>query len=398
MTNRSVRSSAQDVIVVGGGPAGSAAGKCLADRGLSTLLIEKHCYPREKPCGGLLSGRCIDAAESIFGAGTVAAVSKGELAGCRLYRKDKPIAEITDGPRMVFTRREAMDALLLRKAADAGCDVREDTEVTSVRPARSEVILASGETLRASVIIGADGAGSVVARCTRPRSRRSRRHAGFGLVAEAPIDVLKDEDASADVLPRIYLDALPWGYGWVFPRDGGVSIGIGRMLGRRTDFRRRFRHFVDMTCRPGTWERLDVRGHHLPFGCSRRRPGRANVLLTGDAAGLVEPLTGEGISFALESGRLAASAAADALADGAPTQAGRRYNALAAQHLLPHLRDAALARWAFFPRPILPLALCLLGRDANRVRWYLELLAGQTSYADYFRRLVASAGRQHFEF
>jgi len=220
------------------------------------------------------------------------------------------------------------------------------------------------------------------------------RSVGFGLVCEAPAEELqRTVTREAPLyLPEIYFGLLSWGCGWVFPKKDSFSIGVAGLLKRRTDFRRSLKRLVEMTCRAGAWERLHIRGHRLPVGEFDRNPGHANVLLTGDAAGLVDAVTGEGISFALESSRLAASAILDALAAGTPDQAGRKYNAAFRQSMLGRLRHAALAGWLFFPRGLMPLALWELERNVDRIRWFLEILSGKRSYPDYFRRLLASVG------
>ena len=371
--------SEYDVVIVGGGPAGSAAGRTLAGSGMRALIVEKTRHPRPKPCGGLLSGRSLGAIDAVFGAEVRARVSLAETHGCRMFLRDRLIGEVTDGPQLALTQREVLDETLFRAAASAGCDAREGVAVAGVRPARGEVVLASGEALHARVIVVANGASGLVA-------RRGRRRAGFGLVAEAPVDLLAEDSP----LPRIHFGLLPWGYGWMFPRGDTVNIGVGAMLCRGTDFRGALRDLVAMTCRPGAWERMKPRGHRLPYGGTLAHPGRANVLNAGDAAGFVEPLTGEGIAFALDSGRLSAEAALEALATGHPARAGRRYNKLARRHILPHLRAARFARQVFFRRGMFNRAMRALEREPDRIRWFLEILAGEITYGEYFRRLRRS--------
>ena len=383
-----------DVVIVGGGPAGSAAGKLLAEGGLSVLILEKRRFPREKPCGGLLSGRSLRAVTDVFGGDAVARISRGTSTGCRIFRRDHLVGEVTDADTMVAVRREQMDAFFLKRATDAGCDVREEAKVTGVSRGRSEVRLSSGEAVRAAVIVGADGVAGVVRRCLRPRRRGTLHGGGFSLVCEAPGEEL-EPTATRDAphyLPEIYFGLMPWGCGWVFPKEDSFSIGVAGPLKSAGAVRRSMKQLVEMTCRTGAWERLHVRGHRLPVGEFDRTPGHGNVLLTGDAAGLVDPVTGEGVCFALESSRLAASAVLEALAAGTPRQAGRNYNAAYRRRLLPHLRHAALARWLLFPRCCMPIALWVLRRNADRIRWFLDILSGRLSYPGYFRRLLASAG------
>ena len=120
---------------------------------------------------------------------------------------------------------------------------------------------------------------------------------------------------NADRPLRIDFGAAHWGYGWDFPKSGSSTIGIGGVLSRNEDMKGAMAAYLDLLGQDPT---QPVKGHHLPFGDFRRRPGRGAVLLAGDAAGLVDPITGEGIAYALKSGQLAAQAAVQALAEDAP--------------------------------------------------------------------------------
>ena len=380
-----------DVVVVGGGPSGAAVGTLLARSGRSVLIADKARFPRDKPCGGGITGRCARTLGEIFGQDTLGQVTRAASSGFRMFYQGRFLAGVDDGVRMLFVKRREMDAVLLRKAKDAGCEVLEGAEATGVEPSQSAVSFRSGQVVRGAIIVGADGARSIVGRSVRPRQGGTGKGTGFGLVAEVPAAELRD---TASQLPQIHFGLVPWGYGWVFPNGDTVSIGVGGLLGTRTDFRQLLKHLVEATCRPGTWDTLHPRGHPLPLGHPERNPGHGHVLLLGDAAGLVESVTGEGISFALESAQLAASAVLRALSGGTPSAAGRAYKAAYRRTLWPHLRNASLARWLFFPRLCLPLAMRSLRRHPKVVEWYLEILAGKMSYPAFFRRLAVELLRR----
>lgn len=385
-----------DVVIVGGGPGGAAAGTLLARGGLSVVILDKCRFPRDKPCAGLLSGRGARVVDEIFGDGTVREVTRATSTGCRLYHEGRLAAEADGCERMYFVRRREFDAALIERARDAGCQVLEERRVVAVDRRTAAARSSSGELVRGLVLIGADGANSVVGRAVRPRASQLRRRVGFGLVAEAPLDELKSGELrdACSRMPHIHLGLAPWSYGWIFPCGDRVSLGFGGLRSKGTDFAGCARRLVEQHCRPGAWERLKPRGHLLPLGACERRPGIGNVLLVGDAAGLVEPVTGEGIGFAVASARLAAAAAQEALDAGKPPEAARLYNAAYRRAILPHFRQAALARWLFFPRPCLRRAMGALGRKPQRVRWYLELLAGRITYAQYFWRLFTRQGHR----
>ncbi|MFH1732620.1 MAG: NAD(P)/FAD-dependent oxidoreductase [Planctomycetota bacterium] len=387
-----------DVLIVGGGPAGASVGMLLARTGLAAVIIDKSSFPRPMPCGGMISPRCIRAVEAVFGENIVARVSRASSAGCRMFDGQELVAEADDVGRSFFVERSEMDALFFAAANDAGCDAIEGDAAAGVEPENGAVRLASGRTVRGSIIVGADGGDSIVRRTTRGW-RPNRRRAGFGLVADVPFDRLKRRDApeAYHIHPHIHFGVIPWGYGWVFPKGDCVSVGVAGMMAKTANFREPFDAFVSALCIGGTAERLQPGGRGLPAADFETRPGRDNVLLVGDAAGFVEPITGEGIGFAVECAPLAAQAITDALAAGRPEMAGGAYTAACRKNLLPTLRHARLARWFFFPDFCRRRAVRSLRRHPELVRWFLEILAGELTYPVYFRRALTrpwSRGRQ----
>ena len=378
-----------DVVIAGGGPAGATLGTLLARGGLSTVIIDKHTFPRPMPCGGMLSGRSIRAIEAAFGENIVADVSRAASAGCRMFDGHGLIAEVDDAELSLFLERSEMDARLFSEAQRSGCDTILGDAVVDVCSGEGVVRLASGRTVSGAVVAGADGGDSVVRRAVW-RWRRSRKRSAFGLVADVPFDRLKGEGSRASYhdRPHIHFGVIPWGYGWVFPKGGCVSIGVAGMTTKTPNFRRAFEAFVSELCVPGAAAELEVRGRRLPVADFETAPGRGNVLLLGDAAGMIEPLTGEGIAFAVESAPLAACAITDALAAGRPSLAGDLYTSACRKHILPTLRHARFARWLFFPKPCLRRAVNRLHHHPELVRWFLDIVAGKMTYPAYFRRAL----------
>ena len=376
-----------DILIVGGGPGGAAAGTVGARAGLSTLIVEKERYPRDKPCGGGITGRCARAMAEVFGPQPLAQCSLGVSNGVRMSHGPRLVSEVDGCPDMHFVSRWQLDAALIDGARGAGCDVLEGDAAAEVDVAERRVTLASGRSYTGSVIIAADGAGSLVRRSLWP-GRAAARNMGVGLVVEPTVADLKDEHRDGCTrVPHTDFGVVPWGYGWVFPHGDRVNIGVGGFVGRGINYRGVLRRLVESYCRPGAWERVQARGHRLPFGHLTRRPGRGPVLLVGDAAGLIEPVTGDGIGFAIESGKLAAQAAAQALCAGAPGRALAIY-AAAFRPLYWHMRQASWARWLFFPQPCVRRALRALNRHPQLVRMFMEILAGDLSYPEYFQRMI----------
>jgi len=388
MAHTAQQRASHEVVIVGGGPGGSALGALLARRGVSTLILDRSTFPRPKPCAGMLSPFGVEAVRAVFGDDALRRATITTSTGCRMFYHDQPVADWEGTDQAVFADWAEMDAQFLSVARAEGCSVAEGDAVVEVDPTGPSVRLASGREERGAVLVGADGAQSVVYRAVRRGGTRRRRRA-FGLVADVPVEQLSDpamRDACRRV-PHIYFGLLPWGYGWIFPKGERVSIGLAGLIRRGVGFREHFEAFVARTCVPGTFKGLALRGHRIPYEQFGRSPGRGPVLLVGDAAGMIEPVTGEGIAFAIEAARLAAPAIAEALERGAPGRAGRRYNKAYRRTLYPRLWHGGWARWFLYGRACLPRAMRALRRRPERVRWYFDLSAGRLTYPGYFRRL-----------
>ncbi len=378
-----------DVVIVGGGPSGTTVGTLLARGGLSVVILDKCRFPREKPCAGGISGRCARLIEEVFGADALRRVCRTQSTGCRMFYKGWLVAEITDCEPTWFVDRREMDFVMLREAAHAGCEVTEGTKVIGIEPEQRRAVLASRESVTGSVIVGADGINTRLWKHARSKKAGSRR-VGLGLVTEVALEALKDESIrdQCSRLPHIYVGDVPWGYGWVFPKGDCVSIGVAGAMSYGSRLRRAQEKLLEAHCTSGVWEKLPIRGRLFPYGNYEPRPGCGNILLTGDAAGTGDPLTGEGIGFALASAKLAATSITDALAAGTPTGAGDLYNAAYRAAMVPHLRGSFLMRSIVYRRATQPIAMHMLSRHLTFIKSYFDVLAAKIPYRMYFRRLV----------
>ncbi|MCF1707324.1 geranylgeranyl reductase family protein [Tabrizicola sp. J26] len=374
----------RDLIVIGGGPAGAAAGITAARAGLDVLLIDKATFPREKLCGGGFTGRSRRHMGEIFGRD----VTPDLFLPCNRFRLTagaRTVAELADAPTIWLTMRRAFDAMLLSAAEDAGCGMATGQRIASFDPKLGQVVLASGEEVSAPVIIGADGATSMVARRLFGRAYDPAR-VGFGMEVELPRDGASDADAV-----EIDLSAAEWGYGWSFPKPGSITVGVGGIHRRNPTMPATLDRFLGG--RDQDAARLRPRGAFLPFGEVRPVPGMGTTLLAGDAAGLVDPITGEGIAWAMKSGQLAAGAAAEALAGRGPEMALPRYRRAIAP-ICAELRRARALRWLFYQPMLQPAFLRLLAGEPRLQRRYLALLSGEADYADLgWRALPRLAAR-----
>jgi geranylgeranyl reductase family protein len=360
-------------VVVGAGPAGAAAAleaKRLRP-GASVALVDKADFPRDKACGDGLGPHAVDELEALGAAGVLEGYPP--IRGLRLRSpRGMEVAGDPARPNYVIPR-SVLDARLVEAATAAGAQLRR----ASVRRLEQHggLVTVDGE-LAARVVVGADGANSTVRRLLGVASNPDRALA-IAVRGYAPAPAGRPEQLIAWV-------AEGWpAYVWSFPTGTGVAnVGYGllrsRFHGDRAELHRRLHELLP-------WADPDpasLRAHHLPFSSFRPPPGRGRVLLAGDAASLVNPLSGEGIYYALASGRLAARAALTAPRD--PVAAYRR---LLARAFGRHLRHASvLARAIHAPA----LAEAGLGAAAGSPRLFDVLVELGLGQARITPRLLAA--------
>jgi len=284
-----------DVIVVGGGPGGGSAAYFLERKGLKALVVERGRLPRYKTCAGGVPGSALQLFPFSFSRVIEQRVEQGTFVyGER--RVTQPISRDS----LFMVQREDFDAFLLRQS---GSEVLQGEKAETVEAGRDGVTVStrSGRRLRARYLIGADGPQSRVARCAgmaRPRNM------GVGLEMEVnPGPEILDSYRGRFL---VGLGALDNGYYWIFPKADHLSVGIGKITKGK-------RHLLSRLQQTMAGLGIEVQGHSsrahpLPLYSPRVMRQKGRILLVGDAAGLVDPLTGEGIRYAMLSGKLAAEA------------------------------------------------------------------------------------------
>lgn len=367
-----------DVIVIGAGPAGASAAFVAAQAGLRVALIDRRTFPRDKLCGGLVTGRARRHYADIFGHEMPFGPQDRKTTVDFRYR-GQPVGIIEDAPALCATMRWDMDAMLCGHALAAGAQDFTGQAVAEIDRDSGTVTLKGGAMLSYGVLIGADGVNSQVARELFGQPF-DRARIGFGLEIEADG---ADVDPAAPI--RIDLGAAQWGYGWVFPKRCSTTVGVGGVLARNPEMKRAMSAYCEMLGIDAA--EASFKGQFLPFGDFRTVPGQGAVLLAGDAAGLVDPITGEGIGYAMQSGQLAASAAIAALNVGHPETALTRYRrALRPVHRA--LRMARLIRPVIFMPALEPGFTRAFQRSSSLRRDYLRLMAGEVEYEQILARLV----------
>jgi geranylgeranyl reductase family protein len=288
-----------DVIVVGGGPAGLAAAHAAATAGARTLVLEKAEHPRYKTCGGGLIGTSLAAAPDGL------AVPVRERVDRVTFSLDgrRPFTLASTGGDLVqMVNRTEFDTALADAARAAGAEVRCRTTVRGVEETGA-VTLASGERLTAAIVVGADGSSGVTSRYVGVRYDQI----DLGLELELPVSATTYEPWRGRLL--IDWGPVPGSYGWVFPKGDRLTVGVIAARGQGEATKAYLRSFVRALGLAGVSPEHDS-GHLTRCRAEDSPVHRGRVLVAGDAAGLLEPWTREGISFALRSGALAGTAAA----------------------------------------------------------------------------------------
>ena len=333
-----------DVIVVGAGPGGSATAHALAQQGLDVMLLEKSSFPREKICGDGLTPRAVKSLVEM-GIDTTEAGGFIRNRGLRIIggkvKIELPWPELATYPDYGLVRpRLDFDELLARAAQQAGARLQERSNVTG--PALDEAGRVVGvtakvgpdkveTTYRAPIVVAADGSS---ARLGLQLGLAKRDDRPMGVAVRRYFESPRHDDDMLESWLELRApngDLLP-GYGWVFGvGDGTSNVGLGILNTTKawqdTDYKKLLARWTGSM--PGEWQFDEahatgpVRGGALPMGFNRQPHYTRGLLLVGDSAGAVNPFNGEGIAYAMESGRLAAEVIAQALARPAGPQRER---------------------------------------------------------------------------
>lgn len=299
-----MKAGGYDAIVIGAGPSGTTAARQCALKGLTTLLIEKKEFPRDKPCAGGVAHRALSTLDFEVPQNII----EQEFFGFRIYFRRSFAGAHKPFRVGILVSRRVFDNLLLQKAKEAGAEVLLATEARDFRvgPDRVEVATNRG-SFRGECIVIAEGAMGRLAR--RVRGPWGRKGASITVATE--IESPQDEiDRRTQGQIQFHFDVAHRGYGWIFPHRGYYSVGIGGTRGRIGN---PIDLLKDFLTRQGFDTGQKLRSHFLPVGGIRRKVADHRVILVGDAAGFVDAFAGEGITYAILSGKLAAETIYDAL-------------------------------------------------------------------------------------
>ena len=366
-----------DVAVIGAGPAGATAAREAALAGSRVILLERATLPRYKTCGGGLVNASVQALPDGLALNPRAQARSFSFSfdGKRQKTRTWP------GPLLTLVMRDEFDAALADRATAAGATLSEATTVLKITEDGDLVRLSTREhgDILARIVVGADGSAG-----------RSSAHVGvtfrqvdLGLEAEIPTP--PQQTASWDDRILIDFGHAPGSYGWVFAKGDVLSVGVIAACGNADATRAYLTEFTGRLGLAGTEPRTST-GHLTRCRDQRSPLARGRVLVAGDAAGLLDPWTREGISFALRSGRHAGQAAAAAATTTGTSTAITRYTNAIKAELEPEMLagqsflDAFTRHPAPFHRAVthVPAAWRLVAR----------MIAGQTTTADAYHNAI----------
>ncbi len=371
-----------DVIVVGAGPAGSSAARLLAEQGVRVALLERTKMPRYKACGAGIVGRAMRVLPP-----DVKQTVERECFTAELNMLDAGLHfNVTrQEPLVSMSMRDKLDRLLALNAQEAGADLREECNVLKVVPeAGSVAVETSRGLLSASFVIAADGSTGSIARKAGWRETRTLVPA---IEWEVPVDKKTFERFASSA--RFYFGLVPSGYAWVFPKGSHLSVGavsVKRGSVRLDGALERHLLSLGIPLNNGVMR-------HGAMASSRPRSDdlmKGRILLAGDAAGLTDPVTGEGISFAVISGQ----AAARALVAGGFAEAAVRQEYLATieEQILRELRPAMdVGKLLYGPAAIRNYLFRLKGQAFCEA--VTDVIAGKANYSELASKVLAYAKR-----
>jgi len=362
-----------DVIVVGAGPAGSSAARFCAKGNLKTLLLEKEKMPREKRCAGGVSKAALDELDFAL---------PEELVERRCWGMSLSLGKLrneatNDSPVAVMVTRNKFDSFLAEKAREAGAEVRDGEEYLSATAEKDGVIVKTArETYACRIVIGADGIHSRVAKLVRaPFKQKEIR---FCLIAEIPMQKERISELLHDRVV-IWYGFIDMGYAWLFPKGDYISAGIGGTFEQARNLKEKFGEFLTRNNLPAD---VKMKGCLIPLSEFGYNVYSERAMITGDAAGFADAFSGEGIRFAIASGRMAAESALECRKkNDFSKNILKSYEERARKEFIGDLKCSARMTNLSFSHPRLILATAIGNKDV--LKKYFGTMTGEISFREY---------------
>jgi geranylgeranyl reductase family protein len=345
-------------------------------------MIDKSHFPRDKPCGGMVSARALN--ELDFETDEI--VQQTYYEG-RLFRPKGDFFTLKSQSRLAIgVLRNDFDTLLARKAESEGVAFEEGrkVETVTINKAGASVSCSGGFKATSEVVIAADGADSMIAKQIGIRTRLQPDELSLACVYETKLGIEAITNLGFDSL-EFYLGLTPAGYGWIFPKGDYLSVGAGSPLKELHQSRSMFPDFVKKIKKLQSINFTNLKWHLVPVGGKQTQTSKNRVLLTGDAACLVDPLTGEGIAYSILSGKKAALSIKSAFEIGSPEKSSAIYSRFC-KDILVDLRKAHFIANGIYHYPDLMLSPFFV--DKRLGDSLTGVITGEKNYGEFILDLI----------
>lgn len=363
-----------DVIVIGAGPAGSMAAYFLGQRGFKVMVFDKEVFPRHKICGGGLTTRTMHVFP--FDLSPVLETSIRKFRFTHKYKEE--FYRESPEPLMYCVMREKFDQFLINKAIEKGVEFMAGTKVLGITETFEKVLVhtSKGE-FAGQFAIGADGPSSLTARTFQMTGQIKK---GMGVESEIRVPM---EDLEK-LKETVYVDwgTFMEGYAWMFPKGNNLSVGVGGPASLAKYLKTYYFNFLQSIGIKSV-EMLSFRTYPIPYKIGPGKVQAGRILLAGDAAGLTDPLTGEGIYFAAKSGLVAAETISEFL-EGREEHPFN-YRIRMEQEIIPELISAFDVKKIFNAVP--GLIHHYLRKNNRLWRGFCMVLRGEITYLDFPSKL-----------
>lgn len=365
-----------DLIIVGGGPSGATAGRIAGKLGLKALIIEKEEFPRYKPCGGALSEHAL----SCLDIELPPSIIEKEVYGARICFKDQVIEHSKDYRLSVLVTRSKLDHFLLDRARETGTQVHTGEKVLEITEGDHVSVRTANSVYSSRFLIIASGAQGSLKHTVRRKDKKNEY--GICIVTEVP----EDNEAIDKYIKNaveLRFGVAGMGYGWIFPHNAYFSVGTGGLASRMQDPRGTMRKYLKDNGFNGEYQ---FNGHVIPCGGHKRDLVRGRSMLVGDAAGFVDAFTGEGLAYAIRSGRIAAEVVAEALDHENGPAHLKQYEKRCYADFGTHLRYSLI--FASIMHRFPERAFNAFTRDVEVVDGFLDVVAFRKDYKQYLKWLI----------
>jgi len=366
-----------NVAVIGSGPSGASTAFHLAKKGISTVIIEKETLPRYKTCGGgfVFRGRKNLPFE-------IDDVVEKEFHTVDIYLGDKLHFQThREEPTISMIMRDSFDNLITQKAKEFGATLLENHKLIGLDFSDSYITIETSQgNFTADFVIAADGALSPTAKLAG--WKEDTRKLIPALEYEVEVSDEDFERLSKEV--RFDIDAIPYGYAWSFPKKKHLSIGVASARRTKINLKQFYKEYLETL---GITNVINATQHGFQIPVSPRTDGfvKNNVFLIGDAAGFADPVTAEGISNAIYSGKLAAEAIIESNQD--KTLAAQLYIEKIEEDLLPEVKTGLwLSKWFYEQKTVRNILLKKYGQRFSEAM--ADVFHGKRSYPKDIKQTI----------